>query len=147
MQRCNLDYCRTPPSGVPFSKMIMTPTTLHQPVILLLGKRMNSQDEVDTWLEESPYSICEATNVFQALEQVSDFTVGKTPDVVFLHVDRIEADLAMLENILLAANGDFHASVIAYSRPEEQRITNDTSGLGSLAQQLERLIPADHLCN
>jgi len=121
----------------------MTPTTLHQPVILLLGKRVTSQDEVDTWLEESPYSICEATNVFQALEQISDFTVGETPDVVYLHVDRIEADLEMLENILSASNGDFHASVISYSTPEAQR----TSGLGSLAQQLERLIPTDHLCN
>jgi len=125
----------------------MTPTTLHQPVILLLGKRVTSQDEVDAWLEESPYSICEATNVFQALEQISDFTVGKTPDVVYLHVDRLEADLEMLEHMLLGANGNLHASVIAYSSPEAQKITSDTSGLGSLARQLERLIPTDHLCN
>ena len=100
-------------------------------------------DEVDAWLEKSGYSTCEATNVFQALEQVSDFTVGTTPDVVFLHVDRIEAELAMLEHILLTANGDFHASVIAFPGQETQKqINHDTSGLGALARQLERLIPA-----
>jgi hypothetical protein len=121
----------------------MTPTTLHQPVILLLGKRRASQDEVDLWLAESRYSIFEATNVFQALEQISDFTVGEAPDVVFLHVDRMDAELEMLENILLASAADFHASVITYSGNDTQRRTNhDTSGLGALARQLELLIPA-----
>src|SRR5436190_22285042 len=113
----------------------MTPTTLHQTVILLLGKRLTSQDEVDAWLAQSPYSTCEASNVFHALEQISDFTVGETPDVVFLHVDGIEAELEMLENMLLAANGDFHASVIAYPGRETPV---QTSGLVGLASQLER---------
>ena len=119
--------------------------TLHQSVILLLGKRDTGRDEVDVWLADSPYSTCEATNVFQALEQISDFTVGQTPDVVFLHVDAIAAELEMLENMLLAANGDFHASVIAYSGHETQMQTNqEISGIGALARQLERLIPAGH---
>jgi PleD family two-component response regulator len=122
----------------------MTPTTFHQPVILLIGKRRANQDEVDLWLAQSGYSIYEATNVFQALEQISDFTVGETPDVVFLHLDMKEAELKTLENMLLASEGDFHASVITYSSNESQRLTNhDTSGLGDLARQLKRLIPAD----
>lgn len=102
---------------------------------------------MDAWLAESPYSTCEATNAFHALEQISDFTVGETPDVVILHVDRMEAELEMLETMLLAAKGDFHASVIAYSTPESQRQPNYTSGLGDLARQLERLIPAGHHFN
>ena len=117
-------------------------------MILLLGKRMSSHDEIDLWLAKSPYSTCEATNVFHALEEISDFTVGETPDVVFLHVDRVEAEREMLENMLRAANGDFHASVIAYPGRETQKPTaNDPSGLVALANQLERLIPADHHCN
>jgi hypothetical protein len=125
----------------------MTPTTLHQPVILLLGKRRNTQDEVDTWLAESGYSTCEATDVFQVLERLSDFTVGESPDVVLLHVDR-DAEREMLENMLLATDGDFHASVIAYCGNESQRITNhDTFGLPALARQLERLIPAGSQVN
>jgi|KBSSwiStaDraftv2_1062776.scaffolds.fasta_scaffold868828_2 hypothetical protein len=120
----------------------MTSTTLHQPVILLLGKR-TSQDEVDMWLAKSRFSTCEASDVFQVLEQISDFTVGETPDVVYVHVDRMEAELEMLEKMLVAADGDFHASVIAYSGNETQKLTNhDTLGLVALATQLERLIPA-----
>jgi hypothetical protein len=121
----------------------MTPTTLHQPVILLLGKRRTTQDEVDTWLAASRYSTCEATNVFQALEQISDFTVGETPDVVLLHVDPMDGELEMLETMLLTENGDFHASVIAFPDPDKQSLTShDTSGVGALARKLERLIPA-----
>ena len=123
----------------------MTPTTLHQPVILLLGKRRTNRDAVDTWLAESPYSTCEAKNVFHALEQISDFTMGETPDVVFLHVDRMDAELAMLENMLLCAD-DFHASVLAYPDHEKHTSTN-LDDVGALASQLERLIPAGHHVN
>lgn len=120
----------------------MTPTTLHQPVILLLGKR-TSRDEVDTWLAKSRYSTCEAKDVFQVLEQISDFSVGETPDVVFVHVDQMDPELEMLEKMLVASDGDFHASVIAYSGNESQRLTNhDTLGLVALGRQLERLIPS-----
>jgi len=103
----------------------------------LLGKRGPNQDEVDQWLAESHYSTCEATNVFQALEEISDFTVGESPDVVFLRVDRLQNDLKMLEQMLDTSTGDVHASVIAF--PEKGSLPD--SGLGILARQLERLIP------
>lgn len=115
----------------------MTSTTQHLPVILLLGKRMTSGDEVDAWLAKSPYSTCEATNVFQALEEISDFTVGTSPDVVFLHVDMLQKELEMLKNMLDTSTGDVHASVIAFPCQDQRQ----DSGLKVLAQQLERLIP------
>jgi hypothetical protein len=83
--------------------------------------------------------------VLHALEQISDFTVGETPDVVFLHVDRIEAELAMLENMLLCAD-DFHASVLAYPDHEKQNPMS-LDDVGALASQLERLIPEGHHVN
>ena len=115
----------------------MTSTTQHLPVILLLGKRRPNHDEIDQWLADSRYSTCEATNVFQALEEISDFTVGASPDVVFLHVDRLQNELEMLENMLDTSSGDVHASIIAF--PEKGSFPD--SGLGLLARQLERLIP------
>jgi hypothetical protein len=55
----------------------------------------------------------------------------------------MEAELEMLEKMLVAADGDFRASVIAYSGNESQRLTNhDTLGLVALSRQLERLIPS-----
>ena len=120
----------------------MRSTTHQLPVILLLGKRRANHDEVDRWLAESRYSTCETTNVFQALEEISDFTVSETPDVVYLHADKFEAELAMLENMLTMSSGDLNASVIAFSDQEAQlRSDHNDSGVGALARQLERLIP------
>jgi hypothetical protein len=115
----------------------MTSTVQHLPVILLLGKRRPNHDEIDQWLAESRYSTCEATNVFQALEEISDFTVGECPDVVFLHVDRLQNELELLENMLDTSAGNVHASVIAFPGQGPLR----DSSIGVLAKQLERLIP------
>jgi hypothetical protein len=115
----------------------MTSTTQHLPVILLLGKRRPNHDEVDAWLAKCPYSTCEATDVFQALEEISDFTVGASPDVVFLHVDTLQKELEMLESMLDTSAGNVHASVIAFPGQDQR----PDGSLHALAQQLERLIP------
>jgi hypothetical protein len=115
----------------------MSTATQHLPVILLLGKKNKSQDDVDKWLAESPYLAHEASNVFQALEQISDFTVRDTPDVVFLHVDRLQDELAMLET-MLETTGNPCASVLAFS--DQARNNLFDSGLPGLEQQLDRLI-------
>ncbi len=114
----------------------MRSTTNHLPVILLLGRR-NSNDEIDTWLEKSRYSTSEATDVFQAIEQISDFTVESAPDVVFLHVERLQAERETLEKMLSTSAGAFCASVVTFS----DHGTRFDSGFGVLAKQLDQLIP------
>src|SRR5919112_648617 len=115
--------------------------TAHHPVILLLGKRLKTNDEVDAWLAESRYSAHEATDVFQALEHISDFTVRETPDVVYLHVERLESEMAMLESMLATTMGDSCASVIAYPDKEERSGQSGTDRFVGLARQLDKLIP------
>ncbi|MEO8573491.1 MAG: hypothetical protein ABI481_05950 [Pyrinomonadaceae bacterium] len=116
--------------------------TQHHPVILLLGKRLKTNDEVDSWLAESRYSAHEATDVFQALEDISDFTVRDTPDVVYLHVDRVDSEMAMLERMLATAVGDSCASVIAYPERGEKGEQTSSDRFVGLARQLDKLIPA-----
>ena len=114
----------------------MRTATKHLPVILLLGKR-KSQDAVDKWLAESRYLTHEASDVFQALEQISDFTVRDTLDVVFLHVDRLDDELHMLETMLESSENPC-ASVLAFS--DQARNSLYDSGLPGLERQLDRLI-------
>ena len=121
----------------------MRSATQHLPVILVLGKRSKNHDEVDEWLAGSRYSTHEAKDVFQALEQVSDFTVRETPDVVYLHVDRMDTELAMLEHMLVSAVGEPCASVVAFSDLESTG--KDAGGFGGLERQLDRLIPCPSL--
>ena len=122
-------------------RIFMNTGTPHHPVILLLGKRLKTNDEVDAWLAESRYSAYEATDVFQALEQISDFTVRETPDVVYLHVDRLDSELAMLESMLGTTVGDSCASVIAYSDKDERSENTNCDRFVGLARQLDKLIP------
>jgi CheY-like chemotaxis protein len=117
----------------------MRSATQHLPVILVLGKRKKNHDEVDEWLAGSRYSTHEAQDVFQALEQVSDFTVRDTPDVVYLHVDKMDTELAMLEHMLVSAVGEPCASVVAFS--DQDSTDTGTAGFGVLKRQLDRLIP------
>ena len=116
--------------------------TQHLPVILLLGKRKKTNDDVDMWLAASRYSTHEASDVFHALEHVSDFTVRDTTDVVYLHVDRLESELKMLESMLTTTAGDSCASVIAFPDVETRSDYPSTDRLGGLARQLDSLIPA-----
>ncbi|MEP6703945.1 MAG: hypothetical protein ABJB34_03990 [Acidobacteriota bacterium] len=109
----------------------------HQPVILLLGKGVKTNDEVDAWLAESRYSAHEAADVFHVMEQISDFTVRDTPEVVYLHVDGIEGELAILECMLATTAGDSSASIIAF--PGTERSSSDPFVV--LARQLDKLIP------
>lgn len=118
----------------------MKTATQHLPVILLLGKRMRTNDDVDRWLEKSRFSAHEATNVFQALEDVSDFTVREIPDVVYLHVDQMEAEMQMLKSMLLTTAGDSCASVLAFPDNEPQSDCAKAERLGGLERSLERLI-------
>ena len=115
--------------------------TQYHPVILVLGKREGIHDEVDTWLENSRFSAHEATDVFQALEHVCDFTVRDTPDVVYLHADRVEAEMHMLESMLATTAGDTCASVIAFPDSELRSDPTGADRIRGLSRQLEQLIP------
>jgi hypothetical protein len=114
----------------------------HVRVILLLESRSDEPQEVDAWLDESPYTTCEATNVFQALEQVSDFTVREAPDIVFLHVDRIETNRQILEGLISTPGGGHCAEVLAFAHDPAFSGYLRGGDLDRLAQQLDRLIPA-----
>ena len=123
----------------------MRSATQQLPVILVLGKRKKNHDEVDEWLACSRYSTHEAKDVFQALEQVSDFTVRDTPDVVYLHVDKMDTELAMLEHMLVSSVGEPCASVVAFC--DQDSTGTNAGGFGGLKRQLDRLIPSSSQAN
>ena len=106
----------------------------HSPVILLLGTC--ETDKVDRWLEGCPYSTREVNDPFQALEQMSDFTVRDRPDVIFLHVDSISAERAFMQAIVASDEGDIR--IIGYDIDE----TSDVASLDALATRLTQLIPS-----
>jgi DNA-binding response OmpR family regulator len=72
----------------------------HAPVIVLMdGQTSGDQSEIRRWFESSSYSTFEASNVFEALEQISDFTMSTRPDVVLVDVDCCEDGLPIARNV------------------------------------------------
>lgn len=107
----------------------------HPPVILLLGS--HGCDGVDRWLEASRFTTSEVADAFQALEQISDFTVRDRPDVIFLHVDSIADELAFMRNIVATASNEPDVPIIGISGDE----TAGSDSISSLASRLGQLIP------
>ena len=107
----------------------------HPPVILLLGS--HGCDQVDRWLEASRFKTSEVSDAFQALEQISDFTVRDRPDVIFLHVDSIADELAFMRNIVATAGNEPDVPIIGISGDE----TTGSDSISSLALCLGQLIP------
>ena len=104
----------------------------HPPVILLLGPRL---DKVDRWLECCPYSTHEAADPFEALEEISDFTVRNRPDVIFMHVDSVADELLFMQTIMATEQDD--VPIIGFCA--DDRSESDT--LDALAARLIELIP------
>ena len=107
----------------------------HPPVILLLGTRKGNK--VDLWLERSRYSTAEVADAFQALEQISDFTVRDTPDVIFLHVDSIAKEREFLQTIVATDSNEPDVPIIGFS--DDDMFGEDK--ILALANRLGQLIP------
>jgi CheY-like chemotaxis protein len=72
----------------------------HVPVIVLVDKdTAGERSEIRQWFEDSRFSTCEASNVFEALEHLSDFTLKRRPDVVLVDVDCCEDELPIMQNV------------------------------------------------
>lgn len=122
-----------------------TPMTArqHPPVILFLGERTCGMDSVDRWLAESRYSALEATDVFQALEQISDFTQAERPDVVFLHCDPASDDIAFMQTLVTTAADQPDVPIIDFAVGSNTKGVEDfEKALAGLACRLDEYIPA-----
>jgi hypothetical protein len=58
-----------------------------QPVILLVDGCDEKNNFIKDWLASNDFLMCETTDVLEALETISDFTLEHCPDVIMLHVD------------------------------------------------------------
>jgi DNA-binding response OmpR family regulator len=107
----------------------------NQPVILLVDESAQNSEFIKRWLCKNEFMTCEAADIFQALEQVSDFTVRQCPDVILLEDNSLPADL--IKEVFQASFGVQSVSIIALSNQQ-----NDLSGsLAHLKQRLDKALP------
>jgi hypothetical protein len=58
-----------------------------QPVILVVGECGKEYGFIKNWLESNNYSTRETADVFEVLDEISDFTLRQCPDVFMLQVN------------------------------------------------------------
>jgi len=111
----------------------------HVPVIVLLDKQASSERmQIREWFENSRFATFETTNVFDALEQLSDFTMETRPDVVLLNVDCSENEMSIVENVS-------ELPVVAFRNSGSSNSVRTgkyfNSNIGEMASRLNELIP------
>ena len=114
----------------------------NQPVIFLCEK-MAGNYQLKKWFEESRFLTSEATDIFQALETISDFTVSHSPDVILLEVSSLTEDFLTIREAIHALSGEGNLPIFALSEKDET-INDDECFEGDftkLTAELDRVIP------
>lgn len=111
----------------------------HPPVILLIdGSPAADNKFIKRWFEKSRFLTCEATDIFQALEEISDFTMPQRPDVILLEVASLIEGFQIVKTLTHSAAGQNEPPIFAFS--ESGKIINDRECFeGNLAQLEARL--------
>ena len=122
------------------TKINMQTARQHPPVILLVEPR--SHDSVEEWLTASQYAMTEVEDVFEALERISDFTLGERTEVVCLPVDSLASQLPLIQTMFATSADEPDVPVIGYS---DSVGADNEMNLRGLASQLGQLIPKQNL--
>jgi CheY-like chemotaxis protein len=117
----------------------------HQPVILLLDGGPSADNKfIKRWFQKSRFLTCEATDIFQALEDVSDFTMPQRPDVVLLEVKSMPEQFQVIRKMIQTPAGQSEMPIFAFSE-SGKRINHKECFEGNLAEleaRLNQMIPA-----
>ncbi|MBV9240521.1 MAG: hypothetical protein JO314_00805 [Acidobacteria bacterium] len=116
----------------------------YAPVVVMVEREDSADgDAAREWVEQSSYNSCEAHDVFEAIEEMADFTMEFRPEVIVLDADccedEAESVMHTLEEIHLS---DAAVPVLAISESSIHR----TGGMScevtpdDLPEQLEMLI-------
>ena len=116
----------------------------HQSLIILLdGNAAADNRFVKQWLKNSRFLTGEATDIFQALEEISDFTVCRCPDVILLEVDSLTHDFLTVREMVQTLSAYSCLPIFALSK--SGNIVNHKDCFeGNLAQlktRLEKIFP------
>ena len=86
------------------------------PGVILLTQNLSSADlaSVRDWFAGSDYDLCEAENVFQAMERLSDYTESSRPDVVLLEAGCPDTDFAIIRELAGASEPGSEPSVFSF---------------------------------
>jgi DNA-binding response OmpR family regulator len=113
----------------------------YAPVVLMIEKdNTGAGRAAREWIENSRFQACDADNIFEALEGMSDFTVRNRPDVIVLDVESCCNDFQRVRNAFDTQAGG-HVPILALSGKPVNSKDCFQGDLAAVASRLERIIP------
>ena len=122
----------------------MSHKTKNQSVILLVNDCAEETSLVKIWLEENNFLTHETKDVFEALEEISDYTVSRCPDVILLSVESPSKDCGKITEMVRVYSDSNDISVVAM--PHKNKVAGKKSNFTQLfagsAAKTGGLLPA-----
>lgn len=114
-----------------------------QPVILIVGEYDNEYGFIKNWLESNNFLTRETADVFEMLDEISDFTVRRCPDVFMLQVDAKFNDFNEINN-LVQTFSDSSDILVTHVLNEEKSADgrNSSQRFPKTEAKLNALLPA-----
>lgn len=111
------------------------------PVILMIETANEGErSSIRQWFEDSRFVVLDGTDIFSAIEEMSDFTMRGCPEVVLLNLDASASDLTMLRGVIDAEMGH-GVPIMMLSNRGREHAGCFTGDLTAIANRLEHLIP------
>jgi DNA-binding response OmpR family regulator len=108
------------------------------PVVLMVEKNMAGERRaLAEWLESSRFLACDATDVFDAIEELADFTVRDRPDIIVLDVDCCSENADLIRTIF--TSGKNEPPILTFSSDAGR--SKNCPDLPALSDRLNSLIP------
>jgi len=121
----------------------MTSQNVQAPIILLLDQDGIDNALVKTWFEQSRFSVVEAANAFQLLEEISDFTVRRCPDVIILDAASILSEFSLIKDMIHISKDEAGIPIFILSDSETSSDQEEyfKGNLAQLSVELDKIIP------
>lgn len=118
--------------------------TTHQPVILLIDGSPTADNKfIKRWFEKSRFLTCEKSDIFEVLEEMSDFTTLERPDVILLEVESMTDGFQIIKTLTHSVDGQNEPPIFAFT--ESGKVIDDCEcfegNLAQLAAKLDGMIP------
>ena len=115
----------------------------YMPVVVMIDEKDTADGlAAREWLENSRFNTAEAHDVFEALEEMGDFTTELRPDLIVLDVGSCKADLPIIKGALESIH-ESEVPIVAISNTSEPSFQEGTfeGNLEAAVAQLYELIP------
>ena len=113
-------------------------------VIVLINEKSGQEIEfAKKWFANSRYDCREVTNIFQAMEEIDDFTTSHRPQVILLPINLLAGEFMLLKNTARCFSN--HQSISFMALSGANKIVNHhdcfEGTLSELKKKLNEIIP------